>query len=176
MESFSLRVARPDELQKLILIDDEASELYAQAGLRITLSKDHPFTVAESSRWAAAIARGLAHVAVDTQDQPIGFAAVGIVDGNPYLDQLAVCPRVMRRGIGTALLRHAISWSSGRTLWLTTYSHLPWNRPYYQRHGFVPMPDDACGAELLAILGEQRAALPDPGQRIAMALRTPGRT
>jgi GNAT superfamily N-acetyltransferase len=169
MELFSLRLARPDELQELILIDDEASELYARAGLRIELSKDHAFTVAESARWADAIASGLAYVAVDAQDHPVGFAAVRLVDGNPYLDQLAVRPYAMRRGIGTALLRQAISWSGGRALWLTTYSHLAWNRPYYQRHGFAPVPDDTCGIELLAILEEQRAALPDPGKRIAMA-------
>ena len=92
-----------------------------------------------------------------------------MAERDPYLDQLAVRPRAMRRGIGAALLRQAISWSGDRTLWLTTYSHLSWNGPYYQRHGFVPMPDDTCGVELLAILEEQRAVLPDPGKRIAMA-------
>lgn len=169
VEAFSLRVARADELRELIDIDDDASELYAQAGLGLELAKDHPFVIAESVRWADAIGRGLAQVAVDAQDRPVGFATVCLVDGNPYLDQLAVRPSAMRRGIGSALLRQAISWSGGRPLWLTTYSHLAWNGPYYQRHGFVSMPESACGAELLAILEEQRAALPDPGKRIAMA-------
>ena len=166
---FTLRVARPDELPTLIDIDEVACDLYARAGLRLVLPADHPFVLGETARWADAIAKGLAHVAVDGDDRPVGFAAVCLVDGNPYLDQLAVRPSAMRRGIGSALLRQAISWSGRRTLWLTTYSHLEWNAPYYRRNGFVPMPESACGPELLAILEEQRAALPDPGKRIAMA-------
>ncbi len=59
-------------------------------------------------------------------------------------------------------------------LWLTTYAHLPWNGPFYERHGFVVMRDNDCGPELRAILDEQRAVLPDPKKRVAMA-RRPGR-
>lgn len=168
MEPFSLRQARPTELPKLVEIDDEASELYVEAGIRFELAKDHPFVVAESMRWAAAIGRGLAHVAVDTRDEPLGFATLGFVDGEPYLDQIAVRPRAMRRGIGTTLLRHAVGWSGDRPLWLTTYSHLPWNRPYYERDGFVAVAETLCGPELRAILDQQRQVLPAPDERVAM--------
>lgn len=168
MKSFSLRPARPDELHKLIAIDDAASELYAQAGLDLALTKDHPFVVAEAVRWAGAIEEGRAYVADDWQDEPIGFVTLRLVDGEPYVDQLAVHPHAMRRGIGAALLRQAIAWSADRALWLTTYAHLLWNKPYYRRHSFVSVPDSVCGAELRAILLEQRAALPDPDKRIAM--------
>ncbi len=171
MASFSIRPARASELQMLVAIDDDASELYARAGLALTFDKSHPFVVAESARWAAAIERGLAHVAVDPGDRPIGFTTLGFVDSEPYLDQIAVRRSSMRRGVGTALLRHAFEWSRGRSLWLTTYLHLPWNRPYYERHGFVLVPERACGPELRAILRDQRAALPDPEMRVAMVRR-----
>lgn len=165
-------MARPDELESLVAIDDEASELYAQVGLKFALEKSHPFVVAESVRWAYAIERGLAHVAVNRQDEPIGFVTLSFVDGEPYLDQIAVRLSDMRCGVGTTLLRYAISWSSGRPLWLTTYSHLSWNKQYYERHGFVMVPEGMCGAELCVILKAQRAALPDPDRRIAMVRRT----
>tara|TARA_R110002073_G_scaffold137692_1_gene286812 strand:- start:955 stop:1488 length:534 start_codon:yes stop_codon:yes gene_type:complete len=171
LKEFSLRLAYSDELQKLIAIDDEASALYAEAGLKLDFEKDHPFVVAENFRWASAIEKGLAHVAVNRQDTPVGFATLGYVDGEPYLDQIAVLLSYMRRGVGTLLLNQAISWSGGRPLWLTTYSHLPWNRPYYERHGFVTEKDSECEAELCTVLQEQRAALPDPDQRIAMVRR-----
>ena len=168
MDSFSLRKARADELQRLLGIDDEASELFTRAGLTFTTDANHPFSVAESARWAKAIEEQLAHVAVNHQDEPIGFVTLSFVDQEPYLDQISVLPGVMQRGIGTMLLRHAISWSNGRPLWLTTYSHLSWNKPFYERRGFTAVAEGTCGPELRAILQEQRAVLPDPHHRVAM--------
>ncbi len=155
----------------LVAIDDEAGELFVQAGLTFAFGESHPFVVAETRRWAGAIEQGLAHVAVDLRDEPFGFITLRLVDDEPYLDQLAVRPAAMRRGVGSTLLGHAISWSGGRPLWLTTYSHVPWNRPYYERHGFVSVPESACGPELRTILQEQRAVLPDPAERVAMVRR-----
>lgn len=169
MEKILLRAARPDELHELIAIDDAASCLYEQAGIRLDLDADHPFVVAEARRWADAIEANLAEVAVDHGDRPLGFIALGVVDGEPYIDQLAARPEVMRRGIGTALLNRAIARLGTERLWLTTYDHVPWNRPWYERHGFVPVPDSGCGPELRAILEVQRAVLPRPDMRIAMA-------
>lgn len=166
-----MRAARPDELHKFVAIDDAAGGLFAQAGLVIALEEGHPFVLAESLRWASAIEQGLAHVAVDCQNMPIGFVTLSIVDGEPYLDQIAVLPSYMRRGVGTSLLHHAISWSAGRSLWLTTYAHLPWNGPYYERHGFVVINESECGPEICAILRAQREVLPDPDQRVAMLRR-----
>lgn len=163
-----LRAARADELAQLVAIDDDASTLYSEAGTPLVLAADHPFAQAEASRWAAAIAHGRAQVAVNAAHRPIGFATLALVDGEPYLDQLSVRREAMRRGVGTALLEHAIAWSAERRLWLTTYAHLPWNRPFYERHGFVAVADRDCGRELLALLEQQRAVLPDPDQRIAM--------
>jgi GNAT superfamily N-acetyltransferase len=171
LEAFSLRVAHSDELQALVAIDDAASEIYATAGLKLDLGDDHPFVADEKLRWARAIKQGLAQLAVNQQGVPIGFATLGFLDQEPYLDQIAVLPGYMRRGVGTMLLGRAIAWSGERPLWLTTYAHFPWNRPYYERHGFVMVQDRECGSELFGVLQEQRAALPDPDKRIAMVRR-----
>jgi ribosomal protein S18 acetylase RimI-like enzyme len=74
----------------------------------------------------------------------------------------------MRQGIGRRLLERAIEWAGGESLWLTTYAHIPWNRPFYERHGFVTIPESACPPGIVAILDDQRKALPAPHQRIAM--------
>ena len=120
----TLRLARAGELDALVRIDDAASELYVRAGLVLSLGADHPFVLAESARWARAIERGLAHVAVDESDEVLGFMTLGLVDGAPYLDQVSVHPRAMRRGIGAALMQQAFTYSGERPLWLTTYAHL----------------------------------------------------
>ncbi len=168
MTSHRIRVATPADLEHVIAIDDAASCLYLQAGLSFELDETHPFVIAEVARWADAIEKDLAYIACNESDQPVGFAALGIVDTWPYLDQLSVHPDFMRLGIGTRLLQSAIAWSGDRPLCLTTYAHLAWNKPYYERLGFEEVAERDCGPELQDILQSQREALPDPEQRIAM--------
>jgi ribosomal protein S18 acetylase RimI-like enzyme len=165
---FAIRAARSDEFHAILAVDDAASTLYLQAGLDLGFTPDHPFVVAESERWARAIDAGRAAVAVGDDGRLLGFMTLDIVDGAPYLDQLAVHPQAMRRGIGNALLRRAFARSGDRPLWLTTYAHLPWNRPWYERHGFTPVAEEHCGPEMRGILASQRAVLPAPEQRVAL--------
>jgi N-acetylglutamate synthase-like GNAT family acetyltransferase len=77
----------------------------------------------------------------------------------------------MRRGIGRRLLEHAAVTAratGGSALWLTTYDQLPFNRPYYERHGYVLVPESACGPDIRHHLEEQRRYLPEPARRVAM--------
>lgn len=62
----------------------------------------------------------------------------------------------------------AIDWAAPEPLWLTTYAHLPWNRPFYERAGFAVIPEAQCPPGIVEILAEQRACLPAPRERIAM--------
>jgi GNAT superfamily N-acetyltransferase len=166
--AFVLRLARPEERNAVVAIDDAAALLYRVAGLAVDLPGEHPFVVAEIARWERAILEGRLHVAATALDTPVGFASLASVNGYPYLDQLSVLPGWMRRGIGTALVRQAIERAGEAPLWLTTYDHLPWNRPFYERFGFVRVPEERCGAELHRILAEQRESLPAPEMRCAM--------
>jgi hypothetical protein len=93
---------------------------------------------------------------------------MGFVDDAPHLEQLSVRRVAMRRGIGRRLLARAIEWSAHRPLWLTTYAHLPWNRPFYESVGFAVVPEPACPPSIVQILDEQRRWLPAPAERIAM--------
>lgn len=171
MIGVAVRPARPDDLDTLIAIDDDACTLDADWGLVIDLEPSHPFVAAERARWQAATGAGLLEVAEAPDGTLAGFASRGIVDGEPYLDQLSVRRAWMRRGIGSGLLRRALAWAAAdrsRRLWLSTWAHVPWNAPFYARHGFVAHPEAACGPELRAILRRQRDVLPAPDRRIAM--------
>jgi GNAT superfamily N-acetyltransferase len=170
MTTFTLRAARPDEIDLLVAIDDDAGRLYAEAGMIIELAPDDPFVQLERTRWLAATMRGDVLLAEDGEGSAMGFTASGDVDGRPYLDQLSVRPAFMRRGLGTALLSRAIEAAAGE-LWLTTYAHLPFNRPFYERAGFRVVAEAQCGPELRDILRIQREALPRPEQRVAMVYR-----
>jgi GNAT superfamily N-acetyltransferase len=80
----------------------------------------------------------------------------GIRQLDPQLEQLSVAPPSMRRGIGRALLERVRETVGHERVWLTTYDHLPWNRPFYERFGFARAPDADHGPELREALAEQR--------------------
>jgi GNAT superfamily N-acetyltransferase len=167
----TIRPADPGEIDLLCEIDDDASRLYAVSGLDVNLKSDDAFIVAERARWLDSTRRGDAFLAVDGDGLGVGFAALGKADGLPYLDQLSVRMAVMRRGIGRLLLGRALEWAAhhgGDALWLTTWDHLPFNRPFYERHGFQVVPEAQCGPDVQYHLAEERQWLPDPDRRIAM--------
>lgn len=169
----TIRTATPDDLAHMVAIDDDATALYLEAGLALTLADDHPFVVDEKARWSRAVALGRARVAVDAHDVAFAFATFDVLDDAPYLDQLSVHTSAMRRGVGRRLLHEAIGWArreGGSAMWLTTYAHLPWNAPFYAREGFEPVPEATCGTAIRHHLAEQRRWLPDPEQRVAMRL------
>jgi GNAT superfamily N-acetyltransferase len=167
----TIRTALPSDIDALHAIDGDASKLFAAHGLHIDLAPDHPFVLSEVARWLRAIELGRAFLALDESGMGVGFAAVDILDGEPYLDQLAVRVAAMRRGIGGRLLAHSADWgraAGGSFIWLTTYDHVPFNRPYYEQRGYVVVPDAACGPGILHHLDEQRQHLPDAVHRVAM--------
>lgn len=169
--AFTLRAGGPDDLAELVSIDDDAGRLFASAGLDFAgLTPDHPFVCSERARWLAAARCGKLELALSESGRAIGFMALGSMDGEPYLEQLSVRCSGMRRGIGSMFMERARAWAAerARVLWLTTYSHIAWNRSFYERFGFQVVPESGWGPELRACVHEQRGALPAPEQRIAM--------
>lgn len=172
-DGLTLRVLSADDIGEAIAIDDDACALYPTVGVHFDIGPDHPFARAEYARWTQAARDGLAFVAAENDGPALALLVLGHVDGLPYLDQLSVRSPAMRRGIGRWLVRHSIAWAADAALWLTTYSHVPWNRPFYESEGFEVVALADCPASITAILDEQRRCLPAPEQRVAM--RRPAR-
>ena len=169
--AYTIEVASPRDFDEVVRIDDDATALYADAGLELVLGPSHPFSRAEQARWQRSSELGRLFFAVNAEGSRVGFAALDVLDGAAYLDQLSVRRSAMRRGAGGFLLEHALVWAnrSGHTaLWLTTYGHLPWNVPFYQRHGFELVKEAECGPGVLHHIDDQRRFLPLPEQRVAM--------
>jgi ribosomal protein S18 acetylase RimI-like enzyme len=168
--SLTLRAGQLVELPYSLDIENASERLFTEFGIVFSISDDHPFVVAERARWRDAIARGdLWFAWVD--ELPVGFSVLGLRDGRAYLEQLAVRPEYGRRGIGRALVEKAcdVSRARGETeLWLTTYSHVPWNAPLYEKLRFSRVSEAVCPAEIRVTLAEQRSVLPFPEQRVAM--------
>ncbi len=116
-------------------------------------------------------------VALDDQDDAagsgrvVGFAHVLDLDGHHHLEQVAVLPEHGRRGHGAALLAGVALESARRgadAVTLMTYADVPWNGPFYARHGWVEL--DTVPEHLGEIAdGEARMDLQRHGRRIIMA-------
>src|SRR5690348_16845608 len=106
-------------------------------------------------------------------DPVVGFAHVLFLDGHAHLEQLSVHPDHMRQGIGAALIEAAcqrLSVQGHGAVTLMTYADLPWNGPYYGRHGFAEVGDDEPRAayQLRLVDVEERIGLGAFGRRILM--------
>lgn len=101
---------------------------------------------------------------------PVGFVRVDEVDGLAHVDELAVVPKWMRQGIGSALIEHACDWARRHgysAITLTTFFDVPWNGPYYRARGFVEL--DELTPALVELRDEERAlGLDAVGRRIVM--------
>jgi 4-diphosphocytidyl-2-C-methyl-D-erythritol kinase len=91
---------------------------------------------------AYAIRRGFVWVALVDDDTPVGFVWLDTEHGGDVIGiaELDVLPEHGRRGIGSALLEHACEWAAAngyRRMDLGTLIDVPWNAPFYTRHGFA---------------------------------------
>lgn len=165
-----IRPGRASELSLANAIDDDACRAYTEIGLPVLLGPDHPYVLGELARWRTAIDDGLLFAMED--GVAVGFAIVGLVDERPFLHQISVRRDCAGKGIGTMLLDRVKHWSTRvGELWLTTYDHVPWNRPWYERNGFVVAPEHECSKAVRGYLHAERAALPRPEARVAMRWR-----
>jgi GNAT superfamily N-acetyltransferase len=168
---FAIRTGSAADINTLCEIDADASALFVEAGLDLDLPADHEFAVAERGRWFRSLLCGGTLLITGSTGVALGFAASGMRDGEPYLDQLSVRTHFMRIGLGSALLtatEDRARAAGGRALWLTTYRHLAWNRPFYERAGFAVVSATDCGPEMMAELIYERRWLPMSHERIVM--------
>lgn len=162
-----VRLARPDEIPFLQDVETRAGTRFA--GIGMTAVADDPPPPAEFYR--AAIGDGLAWVAPDPDDLPVGYLVGAIVDGGLHVHQVSVVPEAAGQGVGAALIDRAVAEARSRklaALTLTTFCEVPWNAPYYARLGFTRLPGDGVGPGMAAILDGERRRWPDAWPRTAM--------
>lgn len=153
-----VRRAEPDDLELLPDIDSRAESLFRVAGMDLP---DLPFPLDALHESRAIFVAGR---------PPVGFIQVDEVDGIAHVQELAVLPSHMRKGVGSALLDAACSWARASgypAITLTTYEQVPWNGPFYTSRGFVELTQ--LTPELFEIRDWERdVGLDAVGRRIAM--------
>ena len=94
-----------------------------------------------------AIDRGLVWAAFGESAEPVGFVWLDdeLIGGAIGIAEIDVLPEHGRRGIGAALLEHGCAWAREagyRRMDLGTLADVPWNAPFYARHGFAVVDKD----------------------------------
>lgn len=155
----TVRTAAGSELALLSEIELSGDALFAEHGIEFPAG---PATI------EAAIADGAEVLVIG--DPPLGFAALIELDDHPHLEQISVHVDHGRRGIGTQLLTEVIK-RSASGLTLLTFRDIPWNGPWYARHGFTELPEPEFGPDLRAHWrAEIDAGLHALAPRLAMRL------
>lgn len=145
VESFPIRPARHDDVERMRAIERAAGELFRPLGMD-AVADDDPGDPAELR---AVVDSGRAWVA-DHEGTAAGYLVAAVVDGEGHVEQVSVDPAFAGRRIGAALVEQAAGWADG-PLTLTTFRDVAWNGPYYERLGFRWLADDEIGPELRAI-------------------------
>ena len=134
-EGYAIRQAEPGHVPLLNDIELAAAALFPPGSIPESILSDSlPLDVLWSAR-----DEGMLWVALDHGNDPVGYALLRMVDGFALLAQLDVHPDHGRKGIGTALVHCVIGQvreMGVAELYLTTFAHVRWNAPFYEKLGF----------------------------------------
>jgi predicted N-acetyltransferase YhbS len=67
------------------------------------------------------------------------MAIASVREGTAYVEEMDVLPSHGRRGLGACLLRCVCVWAQAQghtAITLSTFRDVPWNGPFYRKHGF----------------------------------------
>jgi GNAT superfamily N-acetyltransferase len=161
------RIRPPDlvELARLQEIERAAGRMFIEVGLP-EIAAHEPATIATLVGYVA-----LGRASVIADDVPVGYVLVDLVDGLAHVEQLSVLPSYGRRGLGTALLEYVVEWAAALRLeavTLTTFDHVPWNAPFYEKRGFRSLADEELGPELRSLRMSEAMHGLDPAVRVCM--------
>lgn len=160
---YEIRPAEMHDIFALPEIERAAAALFSAADLppEMRVESQSMAALRESQR------EGLLWLA-EHSGVPVGFLSAAVLDGNLHIREMDVHPAHGRKGIGARLVEAVIraAGASGyQRVTLTTFSHLPWNAPYYARLGFRLMADADCGPALRAVRAWEDSRLKN---RVAM--------
>ncbi len=165
----SIRLARSTDLPGIPGIEQAAGVRFSATDLplalryRVTAMQDLQAALLDERLWLAEV----------DPATPAGYAMADTVDGEGYLVEVDVLPRFGRQGIGALLVRAVAAWATDRHfshLYLITFRHVPWNRPFYENLGFTAIPQRQINSGLQQLLEEEEQLGLRPESRVAMQL------
>jgi len=90
-----------------------------------------------------------------------GYLMAGVLGADFHIQQMDVAPEHGRKGLGRALLRHALEQGRARAhrrAVLSTLSDVAWNAPFYASEGFREWPAQEWSAGMREVMAAEAAA------------------
>lgn len=160
VNGYSICLAEDRHIPALNAIELASAMLFPRESLPEWIFTDClPRTVLENARKEHLLWVAVQHQK-GMQERPVGYVLVQIVEGLALVAQMDVHPQHGRKGLGRALLTHAIQQVRERgftALYLTTFTNVPWNAPFYDKMGFVTMDKRDLPRTITQILCKERA-------------------
>ncbi len=167
LKEYRIAPAEESHLTELQAIEYAAGQMFVGWGFSDELIEhEMPLSILKEG-----LAKQLLWVALSPESVPVGFALLERSGTSLHLEELDVHPDHGRRGIGSALVNAVCDWGREQgftTMTLTTFHHIPWNRPYYEKLGFQVIPEHMLSAELKERLDREATRGIEPGLRVAM--------
>ena len=136
MSEFSIRLARDEDAGAFHQVEEDAASLLREE----PSLADIPVPGSETAEhYRKVIAKGRC-LSATIDEAVVGFAAAARIGRELHLHELSVLRSHQGKGIGATLLQALAvdARNSGlRAITLNTYRDIPWNGPFYARHGFV---------------------------------------
>lgn len=138
-DRYTIRKACLSDLAALPQIEAEAAQLFRQTPYSFVADSPPLPIAALQSHFTA----GRLWVAADDFDAPVGFAIASIVANAAYIQEIDVQPQHTRQGIGTQLIENICHWAKEQNfdeIYLSNFSDVLWNAPFYSKLGFKVVP------------------------------------
>ena len=169
MSEFSIRLARVEDAAFLPDIELAAGKLFLGIEGLAGVAGMHAIP---EERQRAMIGKGHSLVA-ESANRLVGFVSTEPFRRELHIREFSVHPDMQRKGVGSVLLR-AVGIDAGNSgfaaLTLTTFTDVPWNAPFYARHGFEEVSDLDAHPRLKADI-EQEVAHGLPRERRCAMIR-----
>lgn len=167
-EGYAIQLADPGHIPRLNDIELAAAGIFPAGSLpeRVRLES------LPREALTRAMDQGRLWVALDKDENPVGYAMLEVVGGAALLAQMDVRPEHGRQGLGAAMVRRVarqVGEMGIGELFLTTFSHVPWNAPFYRKMGFEALDPAEQPGFVQGILAEERQRGLE--NRVAMRLR-----
>jgi GNAT superfamily N-acetyltransferase len=167
VNEYTVELARVEHLPRLPAIELAAAALFPDH----VLTPEIRAGVVPRQQMEEAQEQDRLWVALDSAKRPVGFAVAVPAGDAAFLLEIDVHPDHQRRGLGRKLIQEVANWSKEQrftSLSLTTFEHVPWNAPFYERLGFRRLKAGELSDNLLHRLEDERRQ--GLKERVAMQL------